>query len=68
MTFGQFAVGLGVFLMLLQFYLIAQTRKSGGVSGPMLVVMLSMAIFTPLLAYFTFYQFWPELGTKVLSG
>jgi len=68
MTFGQAALGLGVFLTLLQLYLVGKTISANGISRSMLYIMLGMALLPPIMAYIAFYMIWPELGAKPFSG
>ncbi|WP_394730486.1 hypothetical protein [Altererythrobacter sp. GH1-8] len=68
MTVGNFALGLGIVLMLVQLGLFFNAARGGALSQGLKVTMLAMAIFPPVFAYLAFSVFWPELGAQALSG
>ena len=68
MTFGQFAVGLGLFLMVVQLGMIFNVMKQGPIGVGMKWTMLVMAFATPVFAWLAFYVLWPELGMKPLGA
>ena len=68
MTFGQFAVGLGLFLMVVQLGMIFKVMNQGPIGVGMKWTMLVMAFATPAFAWLAFYVLWPELGMKPLGA
>lgn len=68
MTVGNFALGLGIILMLVQLGLFFNAVRNGALSQSLKGTMLAMAVFPPVFAYLAFSVFWPELGAQPLSG